>query len=74
MVVDSAPHGPRKIGAKNQVAVPAELLEAIGAQVGDGLWFAINPDRPGTLVVLSRSQAIEVFNAGWSRTRPELPN
>jgi len=73
VLVDTAPHGPRKIGAKHQVAIPAELLEAIGARIGDGLWFAINPDRPGTLVLLGRAVAVEVFEAGWSRTRHELP-
>lgn len=58
--------GPRRVGAKSQVSVPAELLESIGVDVGDNVWFMANPDRPGTLVMLSREMMAEVVQKGWT--------
>lgn len=69
MVVDGqaiAPSGPRKIGPRHQVCVPSELLEAIGAQVGDDLFFVLNPDRPGTILLLPRGLMAEIFRKGWT--------
>lgn len=62
----AVPIGPRRIAAKNQVSIPTELLAAIDSAVGDGLWLAVNPDRPGTLVVMPRSIMEEVFQKGWT--------
>lgn len=64
--MDVVPVGPRKVGAKSQVSVPAELLDEIGIAVGDGLWFMVNPDRPGTLVVLPRHAMAEIVQKGWT--------
>lgn len=60
------PSGPRKIGAKNQVSVPGELLTAIGAEVGDDVFFVLNPDRPGTILIMPRALMAEVFRKGWT--------
>jgi bifunctional DNA-binding transcriptional regulator/antitoxin component of YhaV-PrlF toxin-antitoxin module len=68
-VVDAdafVPSGPRKIGAKNQVSIPGELLEAIGSNAGDDLFFVLNPDRPGTILILPRRLMAEVFRKGWT--------
>jgi bifunctional DNA-binding transcriptional regulator/antitoxin component of YhaV-PrlF toxin-antitoxin module len=59
------PSGPRKVGAKNQVAVPAEMLEAIGVQVGEEVVFVVNPDRRGTILIMPRALMAEIFRKGW---------
>lgn len=63
--MDIVPSGPRKIAAKNQVSIPADLLDAIGVAVGDDLFIVVNPDRPGTLVLMPRAIMAEVFKKGW---------
>jgi hypothetical protein len=60
------PSGPRKIASKNQVSVPAEYLAAVGVAVGDDLFVVVNPDRPGTLLLLPRSVMADVFKKGWT--------
>ena len=64
--MDIVPQGGRKVAPKNQVSIPAELLEAIGVEVGDHVWLMTNPDRPGTLVILPRSVMAEVVAKGWT--------
>lgn len=60
------PIGPRKVAPKNQVSIPAELLGAMGIVVGDDVFFVLNPDRPGTVVMMPRSVMAEVFRKGWT--------
>ena len=60
------PSGPRKVGAKNQVAVPGEMLKAIGVQVGEEVFFVLNPDRPGTILIMPRALMAEIFSKGWT--------
>ena len=64
--VDALPDGPRKIGERNQVTLPADQLAAIGVSPGDHVWVVINPDRPGTLVVLSRAVYADMFQKAWT--------
>ena len=64
--MDFVPAGPRKVAPKHQISVPSELLEEIGVEVGDLVWVIPNPDRPGTLVILSRQVMAEVVQKGWS--------
>lgn len=66
MVVDPLPDGPRRIAPKRQVSLPEPLLQALGLSVGDDVWIAINPDRPGTLVVIPRQLMREIFEKGWT--------
>jgi bifunctional DNA-binding transcriptional regulator/antitoxin component of YhaV-PrlF toxin-antitoxin module len=66
VVVDTAPHGPRKVGAKGQITLPEELLTAIGAGTGANVWVTLNPDRPGTLVIIPQALMMEVFRKGWT--------
>jgi hypothetical protein len=66
VVVDTVPQGPRRIAPKNQVSLPSDLLEAVGAGVGDNVWVALNPDRPGTLVVIPQPLMMEIFRKGWT--------
>jgi len=64
-VVDFVPTGPRKVTAKNQVSIPDDLLKAIGVHEGESIWVMLNPDRPGTLVVMSREVMRAVIEKGW---------
>ena len=59
------PTGPRKVTAKNQVSIPDDLLKAIGVLEGESLWVMLNPDRPGTLVVMPREVMRAVIQKGW---------
>jgi bifunctional DNA-binding transcriptional regulator/antitoxin component of YhaV-PrlF toxin-antitoxin module len=60
------PDGPRKIQERHQVTLPADQLAALGLGPGDEVWVSLNPDRPGTLVILSPDVTEEVFRKGWS--------
>jgi AbrB family looped-hinge helix DNA binding protein len=46
------PHGPVNLSRKGQVAIPKELREQVGLGSGRQVYFAINPQDPGTLVVI----------------------
>lgn len=60
------PSGPRRIAAKNQISLPTEYLGVIGTGVGDDLFVAVNPDRPGTLVLIPRPLMAQIFEKGWT--------
>jgi hypothetical protein len=64
-VVDAHPDGPRVVGSRNQVTLPPDQMKAIGVAPGDPVWIALNPDRPGTLVILSREGIEDIFRKGW---------
>lgn len=67
MAVDPlVPSGPRKIAAKNQISIPSEYLAEIGVRVGDDVFIAVNPDRPGTLVIIPRLLMSDIFRKGWT--------
>ena len=63
--MDFVPTGPRKVTAKNQVSIPDDLLKAIGVLEGESIWVMLNPDRPGTLVVMPREVMRAVIQKGW---------
>lgn len=65
-MVDLRLSGPRHIAPKNQITIPANLMDVLGAAVGDDVYLATNPDRPGTLVILSSNQMDEIFAKGWT--------
>jgi len=48
------------------VTLPADQLAGLGLGPGDNVWIATNPDRPGTLVIISPSVMAEIFEKGWS--------
>lgn len=64
--MDPLPQGPRRVAPKNQITVPAELLDAIGVVVGGEVFVVSNPDRPGTLVIIPRAMMEEIFRKGWT--------
>jgi hypothetical protein len=46
-------HGPHPVGLKNgTITVPRDLLHEIGMEPGDKAHWALNPDIPGTLVLI----------------------
>lgn len=64
--MDISPAGPRKVAPRRQVSIPRELRDAIGIDIGDDVWMSVNPDRPGTLVVIPRDLMMELFRKGWT--------
>jgi hypothetical protein len=38
----------------------------MGIVGGDDVFFVLNPDRPGTVVMMPRSVMAEVFQKGWT--------
>lgn len=51
---------------KNQISIPSEMLAEIGVAVGDSVFIAANPDRPGTLIVIPWPMMADVFRKGWT--------
>jgi hypothetical protein len=45
-------------------------MDSVGLQVGDLVFFAINPDLPGTLLVMPEGIVEEVWAKGFDRARP----
>jgi hypothetical protein len=64
--VDIRPFGPKKVLAKFQVTVGQDVLDLIGVGMGDEVWIAANPDRPGTLVIIPAGEMSRVFEKGWT--------
>lgn len=60
------PSGPRKVLPKNQVTVPGELLEAIGVRQGERIFLMLNPDKPGTIVIIPEPLMAEIIRKGWT--------
>lgn len=65
------PHGPRRIGPKNQVSFPAELLAAIGVAQGQDVWIAVNSEHPGTLIVIPEPLVELIFRSGMEQLRED---
>ena len=45
-------HGPNPIQKSGAVTVPTLLLKEIGVELGDRVHWMLNPDMPGTLVMV----------------------
>jgi bifunctional DNA-binding transcriptional regulator/antitoxin component of YhaV-PrlF toxin-antitoxin module len=60
------PSGPRKVLPKKQLTIPGELLEAIGVHQGDRVFLMLNPDKPGTIVVIPEPLMAEVVREEWT--------
>jgi hypothetical protein len=63
---DPLPDGPRRVGHKQQVSIPLHMLQVIGVEVGDQVWIMLNPDRPGTLLLIPRSMMSSIVEKGWT--------
>jgi hypothetical protein len=49
------PHGPHPIQKSGSVTVPVDLQIAIGLEKGQKVFWILNPDMPGTLVLIPAS-------------------
>lgn len=65
-MVDTPPVLSRKIGPKNQLNLPAEYMTELGMQQGDYVYIGVNPDKPGTLVVIPESRMRALLEKGWT--------
>jgi bifunctional DNA-binding transcriptional regulator/antitoxin component of YhaV-PrlF toxin-antitoxin module len=66
VVDDPEPPQPRKVGDRGQVQIPPELLEALGIEAREFVWIGLNPDRPGTLVILTNDAMKRIYEKGWA--------
>jgi hypothetical protein len=64
--VDTPPLLSRKVGPKNQLNIPGEYMAALGIRTGEQVYLAINPDMPGTLIVVPEPLMAELFEKGWT--------
>ena len=49
-----------------RVSLPSDLLEYLGLDTGDKVYLMVNPDRAGTLVLLTPSVMRDVVMKGWA--------
>lgn len=49
-------YGPHRLQRIGTVTVPRELLSAVGLEVGDTVHWALNPNLPGTLLLIPSRQ------------------
>ena len=48
----ATPYGPKPISSKGQLALPLELLRAVGLEVGDQVYVMTSDETPGGLLVV----------------------
>lgn len=58
------PYGPREIGRNRQLALPADLLEAVRLAPGDQVFVALADDPPGALLVLPVDMVVRWIDRG----------
>lgn len=60
----SMPRGPIKITSVRQVAIPAELLRALGLEVGDSVYFRRSDHDPDILEIIPADVLTRRYEAG----------
>ena len=60
----SMPRGPIKITSVRQVAIPAELLRALGLEVGDCVYFRQSDHDPDVLEIIPADVVTRRYEAG----------
>jgi len=58
------PHGPFKIRATRQIALPAELLKQINIEIGDSVYVSKAEDIEGALLVIPLEIVVSWIEAG----------
>lgn len=58
------PRGPHKITSVRQVAIPAELLRAVGLEVGDSVYFRQSSHDPDILEMIPGDVLMRRYEAG----------
>lgn len=57
-------YGPHKITKVRQVAIPADLLTAVGLQVGDSIHFKISDEDPYVIEILASDTVMRRYRIG----------
>jgi bifunctional DNA-binding transcriptional regulator/antitoxin component of YhaV-PrlF toxin-antitoxin module len=60
----SMPRGPIRITSVRQVAIPAELLRALGLEVGDSVYFRQSDHDPDILEIIPGNVLTRRYEAG----------
>ncbi len=58
------PYGPHPISPKRQVSVPAEVLRNAGLQPGDQIYFEVQDDPPGCILLIPERVATQWWKRG----------
>lgn len=66
-MVDLGDSEPRTIsGPRRNLSLPSELAAYLGVDTGDKVYLMINPDRPGTVVILNATTMQNLVMKGWT--------
>ena len=57
----NVPYGPHRIQKISTVTVPRALLSEVGLEPGSSVHWALNPDIPGTLILIPSRQLERVM-------------
>ena len=58
------PHGPHKITQVRQVAIPGELLRAVGLELGDNVHFRLSESDPHVIEIVPSDIVARRYQAG----------
>lgn len=58
------PHGPHKITQVRQVAIPSELLQAVGLRVGDFIHYRLSDQDPHVIEIIPSDVLERRYRAG----------
>jgi antitoxin component of MazEF toxin-antitoxin module len=59
-----SPYGPHRVGQNRQIALPADLMKLVRLEPGDQVYLQVNPELPGTLIVIPVEIATRWFELG----------
>ena len=67
------PHGPHRIAKNGQVVIPREILHAASLEAGDAVYFQVNDELAGSILVVPMEVATRWFELGQRAERAEEP-
>lgn len=65
-------HGPHEITKSGQVSVPKDLRDEVRIGTKEQVYFALNPDQPGTLLLIPASRVESWLDRGRAADQPRL--
>jgi bifunctional DNA-binding transcriptional regulator/antitoxin component of YhaV-PrlF toxin-antitoxin module len=74
------PHGPHKITQVRQVAIPGELLRAVGLELGDNVHFRLSESDPHVIEIVPSDIVARRYQTGADSEalerlrKPSAPN
>lgn len=57
-------HGPKPVNRNRQIAIPAELMNTVGLQIGDQVYLAQHEELPEAIVVVPIEVVTRWLDAG----------